>query len=103
MCAPFVPSLQREAGSVSGELLQEENSNLPLSAPIPSPRPQQTPLAVLSPAPHPDFLLVPFFQLSVPLSLSPRLESRCPLGPGALIGTGRLLSCFLRGSERQRL
>lgn len=71
MSAPFVPSLQMEAGLVSGELLWEGDPNFPFSAPIPSPQPLQTPLAVLSPAPHPDFLLVPFFLLSVPLSLSP--------------------------------
>lgn len=100
MSAPFVPSLQREAGPVAGKLLQEGDPNLPLSAPISSSQPQQTLLAVLIPVPHPDFFLVPFFCPTFPF---PPSNLAALWARGALIGTGRLLSCFLRGSERQRL
>lgn len=114
MSVPFVPFLAE--GSVAGlwqaaagrgikpPLCTARSSpSLPVSCPrIPSKRLSQClPFLPIRPG-FPDFPLFPFSQLSVPLSLSP-LNFAALSVRGALIGTGRLFSCFLRGSERQRL
>lgn len=99
MSAPFVPSLQREAGPVSGKLLQEGDPNLPLCAPISSPNTSCCAYP-RSPSRFPSGALFAAFCPTFPF---PPWNLAALWVRGALIGTGRLLSCFLRGSERQRL
>jgi len=115
MSVPFLPFLAEESraglwqvaagrGIKSPLRAARSSASLPLSCPqIPSKRISRcSPLLPVHPC-FPVFPPFPFFQLSVPLSLSPPRNFAALSVRGALIGTGRLLSCFLRGSERQRL